>query len=113
MGSGLSTKKKTSVQQTFNYQRDFTCQDDEQCMNIDQNRSTLDFGSGKGPTLVYACPDAKCVQGECECGSDCKLDPYTKVCCQDVIKEGDIDICVEFKGEPLDLKNISRKPYIE
>ncbi len=57
---------------------DFKCTSTEDCMNMDSYRSK----PGQDP--VYSCPAAICSDGSCNCGSDCKLDPYSGVCCQDL-----------------------------
>lgn len=56
----------------------FECKYDTQCQNINSKMSE----PGKPPVLV--CPSAKCIGGSCECGSECKKDPYMGFCCKDV-----------------------------
>ncbi len=55
-----------------------SCIDDLQCQNINSSKSV----PGQPPVLV--CPSAKCVMGSCECGTECKKDPYMGFCCKDV-----------------------------
>jgi hypothetical protein len=70
-----------------------SCTDDLMCQNINSSKSE------PGKPIVLTCPTAKCVFGTCECGSKCKRDPYTGMCCKDVItevKNGNVDTyCIE------------------
>src|SRR5207237_985358 len=72
------TKPKALMALTPNPVIRLTCNDDDYCKNINQQKSI------PGQDIVYVCPDATCVSGTCHCGSNCKLDPYTSVCCKDV-----------------------------
>lgn len=72
----------------------FTCTNDEDCKNIDSTSSSIEKG------VVYSCPSATCNAGQCSCGSECKLDKYSGVCCQGLMKIGDITFCVENTSPP-------------
>lgn len=64
------------------------CSDDLMCQNINSEKSTVD-------NLVLTCPNAKCVGGTCSCGSECKKDKYTGICCLDTQQIGDETYCIE------------------
>jgi hypothetical protein len=55
-----------------------SCSDDLMCQNINATKSI------PGQTPILVCPDAKCMAGTCECGPDCKKDPYTNMCCKSI-----------------------------
>jgi len=78
---------------------DFKCTSTEDCMNMDSYRSK----PGQDP--VYSCPAAICSDGSCNCGSDCKLDPYSGTCCQDLEAIGTDVFCIESKNTPLVIKD--------
>lgn len=75
-----------------------TCCSNEDCMNMDSYRSK----PGKSP--VYSCPNATCAGGNCDCGTECKLDPYLGQCCQDLERIGTDIFCVEDKNTAINLK---------
>lgn len=77
----------------------FKCTGDDDCMNMDSYRSK----PGQAP--VFSCPAAKCAGGDCICGSDCKLDPYLGVCCQDIEVIGNDVFCVEDRTAILKIKD--------
>jgi hypothetical protein len=77
----------------------FKCTSNDDCMNMDSYRSK------PGSDPVYSCPVATCSGGACECGSDCRLDPYSGVCCQDLEVIGNDVFCVESKNTPLVIKD--------
>ncbi len=64
------------------------CTDDLMCQNINSNKSTPD-------NIVLTCPNAKCIEGTCNCGDECKRDPYTGMCCKDVEKINNDFYCIE------------------
>lgn len=85
MGSNQSNQssQKHTLQQKYTKRQgqmmqNISCIDDLQCQNINSKMSV----PGQPPVLV--CPSAKCVGGTCDCGSDCKKDPYMGFCCKDV-----------------------------
>ena len=57
------------------------CESDDNCSHIDETNSTVD-------KLVYLCPGSKCQEGKCQCGSGCKVDPYSGQCCKNFDKAG-------------------------
>ncbi len=77
----------------------YKCTGDDDCMNMDSYRSS----PGKDP--VYSCPAAKCTGNTCICGSDCKLDPYLGICCQDLEVINKDVFCVEDRNSVLKVKN--------
>lgn len=83
-GPTQSSSIKTSVN---------ACYSDEDCMNPDSYSSTPD-------KLVYSCPTAKCKNSSCECGSTCKQDPYSGMCCQDVQNIRGDSFCIENTSIP-------------
>lgn len=70
------------------------CYSDEDCMNLDS------FSSGPKKGLVYSCPTAKCVTGSCQCGSTCKKDPYSGMCCQGLKTIRGDTFCIENTAMP-------------
>ncbi len=89
---GNNSVKNNSTKNNFKSGNN-SCTDDLMCQNINSSKSR------PGKPLVLTCPSAKCVAGTCDCGSKCKRDPYTNICCKSVIKEtknGRVDTyCVE------------------
>lgn len=83
MGANQSQEqiKKNVVQKHFKQGQmlqNISCVDDLQCQNVNSKLSI------QGETPIVVCPNAKCVYGSCECGADCKKDPYTGTCCKDI-----------------------------
>ncbi len=70
------------------------CYSDEDCMNLDS------FSSGPKKGLVYSCPKAKCVTGSCQCGTTCKKDPYSGMCCQGIKTIRGDAFCIENTAMP-------------
>lgn len=84
------------------------CSNDMDCMN------PYSYGSEPGTTCavvdgqlkcspnqpVFSCPDAKCVDGSCVCGSKCKRDPYSGMCCQGFETIRGQTFCIEVTKSP-------------
>lgn len=68
------------------------CFDDEYCKNIDNTNSTPD-------NVIYSCPDAVCRNNTCQCGPNCQLDPYTGMCCQELVQVRGQTFCKDVKSD--------------
>ena len=71
----------------------YSCSHDEDCMHLDEDKSTWS-------NLVYACPNAKCNEGTCQCGSSCVLDSYSGICCQGIDIIGSDSFCIMSTESP-------------
>ena len=69
-----------SIRDRFESEK-ISCTDDLMCQNINSTKSK------PGKPLVLTCPAAKCVDGTCDCGSKCKRDSYSGMCCSHVEKK--------------------------
>jgi len=70
-----------------------SCYHDEDCMHLDEDKSTWS-------NLVYACPSAKCNEGTCQCGTGCMVDSYSGICCQGLEMIGSDSFCIMSTGQP-------------
>jgi len=96
MGQNQSNKQNNQKKQMAFA---MSCQDDLMCQNIDSKRSTVD-------NMVLVCPNAKCVDGTCSCGSGCERDTYTGMCCSKVEKDANGNtFCIENE-----YKNVCKVP---
>jgi hypothetical protein len=95
------SSKRTKIIKPERAQNSSFCTDDLMCQNINANKSKTD-------KMVLTCPNAKCVGGTCDCGSNCERDPYTGICCNSIEKIGSDTFCIEnFDGS----KGLYFAPY--
>jgi len=73
----------------------YSCTADTDCKHINEELS-------RPNNIVYACPSATCNEGTCSCGSDCQLDPYSGLCCNDIqtVYPGSDAFCVMSAKKP-------------
>ncbi len=88
MGNNSTKQKIQKGQKGLSSAGQAFCTDDLMCQNINATKSTPD-------NIILTCPAAKCLEGVCSCGTECKRDPYTGMCCKDVEKIGSDTFCIE------------------
>lgn len=81
------------------------------CRNINASKSV------PGQPPVYTCPKAKYdySKGQCDCGDNCKRDPYTGLCCKDVEVVGtganQVTFCIENFSPSASPENVFQRKY--